>query len=152
MRVEDRVARLETADEVRGLLAAYATACDRRDDDAVGAILHPDVVLTAGGRSWTGRTDVVGFFAGLWSGDQPPQRHFITNIALGEVAADGADATSYFLHVTAEGDRSLIGWGSYRDTFARHDGVLLFRGKDIAMDVQVGLDEGWAGALMGLGR
>jgi hypothetical protein len=152
MSVEDRVARLETAEEVRGLLAAYAGACDRRDCDAVGAILHPDAVLTAAGQSWTGRDGVVAFFARHWSGDQPPQRHFITNIALGHVAADDADATSYFLHVTAAGDRSLIGWGCYRDTFARHDGVLLFRSKDIAMDLQVGLDEGWAGALTGLSR
>jgi SnoaL-like domain len=152
MSVEDRVARLETAEEVRDLLAAYARACDRRDPDAVGAILHPDVVLTAGGRAWTGRDAVVGFFAGQWSGDQPPQRHFVTNISLGHVAADAADATSYFLHVTAAGERSLIGRGCHRDTFARHDGVLVFRSKDIAMDLQVGLDEGWAGALAGLMR
>jgi uncharacterized protein (TIGR02246 family) len=149
---DERVARLETAEEVRGLLATYARACDRRDLDGVAAVLDPDAVLTAGDHSWLGRDEVVAFLRAQWSGDPAPQRHFISTIALDRVTPNDAEATSYFLHVTAAAGRSLIGWGSYRDTFVRHDGVLVFRTKDITMDVQVGLDEGWAAALMGVAR
>jgi uncharacterized protein (TIGR02246 family) len=147
MSTEDRLARLETAEDVRRLFAAYARACDTRDADAAGAIMHDDVELTVPDFSWRGRQAVVGFFGDAWSGVTTPQRHFITNIALDRLEPDSAAATAYFLHVTADGDRSLLGWGSYRDTFTRRDGVLLVQTKHIEMDLQVDLAEGWATTL-----
>jgi len=51
MSVEERLGRLETAEEARGVLAAYARACDGLDLDAFAAIMDPDVVLTVAGRS-----------------------------------------------------------------------------------------------------
>jgi hypothetical protein len=134
MNLEERVACLETAEEVRRLLAAYAGACDVHDLAALSTILHPDVELIVADRSWHGPGDVLDFFRSHWADAAGPQRHFLTNIALHRLEPAGAEATAYFLHLTADGDRPLIGWGSYHDTFSRQDGVLLLRTKEIAMD------------------
>jgi uncharacterized protein (TIGR02246 family) len=136
MSVEKRLARMETAEDVRRLVAAYATACDAYDVDAVSRLLHPDIVLLVGDRSWRGRDEVARFFRQAWAGTVAPQRHFITNLAIDDLQPDGAEATSYFLHTTTPGECPLIGWGSYRDTFARHDGALFFVHKEITMEFQ----------------
>jgi hypothetical protein len=150
-RVEDRLARLETAEEVRGVLAAYARACDERDLDALTAILHPDVVLTVGTQWWRGRDEVLGFFRGHWESSETPQRHFVTNVAFHELAPDRAEATAYLLHVTVDGDGPRLSCGSYRDTFIRLDGSVLLKELDIALELWIDLRED-AAALAGRAR
>jgi ketosteroid isomerase-like protein len=134
MNLEERLACQETAEDVRRLLAAYAGACDTHDLAALAEILHPDVELIVAGQSWHGPRDVLDFFQGRWADAPRPQRHFLTNIALHHLEPASAEATAYFLHLTADGDRPLIGWGSYRDAFSRHEGALLLRTKEITMD------------------
>lgn len=149
--LEERLARLETAEEARSLIAAYARACDEHDLDAMAAVLHPDIVVSTPETSWRGRVDVIGFFRTSWAANSASQRHFIANVAVDRLEPSGADATASFWHVTASDDRSLVGWGSYRDTYLRHEGRLLLLAKHIRMDVQVSLADGWAGALTDAG-
>ena len=65
---------------------------------------------------------------------------------------DRVEATAYFLYVTSSGDDgSKIGWGSYRDTYVRHDGRLVVQAKHITMDLLVDAREGWGAAMRGAG-
>ena len=62
------------------------------------------------------------------------------------------EARAYFLYVTGTGvDESKIGWGSYRDTYVRHDGRLLLQSKHITMDLLVDAREGWGAAMRSAG-
>jgi ketosteroid isomerase-like protein len=142
--LEERVARLETAEEVRNLAAAYGRACDHHDLDAIRKMFHPDAVLSVPGQSWSGADDVVGFYRGAW-GDQPsPSRHFMAGVATSNLEADRAESTSYFSYVTTVDGQSNVGWGEYRDTFVRHDGRMVFGSKHIEMDLLVDVNDGWA--------
>lgn len=142
-----RIERLETAEDVRALAAAYADACDANDLEALRAISAPDVVVSVPGMQWTGVEEVLGFYRAAWAGNSNPSRHFMTNIAMTSLEADRAEATSSFLYVTAVDGASKVGWGAYRDTFVRHDGKLVLQSKHIQMDLLVDLSEGWADAL-----
>ena len=139
----ERIAALETAEDVRRLAAAYAAACDAKDLDAIRAITAPDFVVSVPGQAWSGIEEAVGFYAAAWAGSDAPSRHFMTNIATTSLTGDGAEATSYFFYVTVLGDRSQVGWGTYHDTFVRRDGRLVFSAKHIEMDLLANLDEGW---------
>ena len=142
-----RIARLETAEQVRALAAAYADACDANDLDAIRAITAPDVVVSVPGRQWTGVEEVLGFYRAAWGEHRNPSRHFMTNVAMTALEPDRAEATSSFLYVAAIDGASKVGWGSYRDTFTRVGGVLVLQSKHIEMDLLVDLDQGWAQAL-----
>ena len=142
--LSERVARLETAEEVRGLAAAYAAACDAKDVDAIHAIVAPDIVVSVPGQDWSGVEAAIGFYAAAWEVSPAPSRHFMTNIATTLLERDRAEATSYFLYLSASGGRSQVGWGTYHDTFTRVGGRLVFRTKHIDMDLLVDLDSGWA--------
>jgi uncharacterized protein (TIGR02246 family) len=146
----DRIARLETAEEVRALCAAYADACDANDLEAVRAIMAPDVVLSVPGQEWSGTEEVLEFYRASWAANSNPSRHFMTNVAMRSLEPDRAEATSSFLYVSTIDGRSTIGWGAYRDTFTRIDGVLVFRSKHFDMDVMTSVEEGWAEGLASL--
>ena len=146
--LEARVARQETAEQARALIAAYGRVIDAQDVNGLRAIFAPEFVLTAGDQSFNGLDDVVGFFAGYWSSAPVTRRHFITNVAMDDVSGTGAVATSYFLFVAAAEGTPTIGWGTYRDTFERQgDGVLRFTAKHIGLELEVDVREGWAAEL-----
>jgi uncharacterized protein (TIGR02246 family) len=145
-----RIARLETAEEVRGLCAAYADACDANDLDAIRAIMAPDVVLSVPGQQWSGTDEVIEFYRASWEANSNPSRHFMTNVRMRVLEPDRAEATSSFLYVSTIGGGSTIGWGAYRDTFTRVDGALVFQSKHFDMDVMTSVEDGWAGALVEL--
>jgi uncharacterized protein (TIGR02246 family) len=142
-----RVARLETAEEVRALAAAYADACDANDLAAIEAITAPDVVLSVPGQEWRGTDEVLEFYRASWAANSSPSRHFMTNVAVTVREPDRAEATSSFLYVSSIDGQSTIGWGAYRDTFTRLGGTLVFQSKHFDMDVMTNLDEGWADAI-----
>jgi ketosteroid isomerase-like protein len=145
----DRLARQETAEDVRNLAAAYAEACDTKDVDGLRALLAPDVVLSMRDQSWNGIDDVVSLYAAAWEASADRSRHFVTNVATRLLEADRAEATSYCLYFTTHDGRSMVGWAAYRDTFVRHDGRLVFLSRHIDIDVLADLDEGWAKQLAG---
>jgi hypothetical protein len=66
-------------------------------------------VLTTGEQSFTGLDEVLAFYAGHWSSAPVTRRHFITNVAMAELSATSAVATSYFLFVSAADDTPTIG-------------------------------------------
>jgi len=153
MSVDDRLAGLETAENVRGLLAAYANACVQRDVDALASIMHDGVVLTVGDDAWRGKEEVLGFFRQHWASSDAWQRHFVTNISFEVLERNRAEVTAYLLHVSVDGDCPQFACGSYRDTFTRHDGTLLLRELDIALDQRIDLhDKDAATALAGQPR
>ena len=119
-------------------------ACDAQDLDAIRAIVTPDVVVSVPGQDWSGVEEAIGFYAAAWEASPAPSRHFMTNIAMTSLEPDRAEATSYFLYLSASGGQSRVGWGTYHDTFARVGGRLVFRTKHIDMDLLVDLDRGWA--------
>src|SRR5215218_2481058 len=106
-----RVARLEVAEEVRALAAAYADACDANDLEAVKAIMVPDVVLSVPGQEWRGTEEVLEFYRASWAANSNPSRHFMTNVAVTVQQPDRAEATSSFLYVSSIDGQSTIGWG-----------------------------------------
>ena len=145
----DRLARLETAERARNLVAAYATAVDAEDADALTAIFAPDMVLSTPHRHCPDREAVLEFYRGTFARSRSPKRHFITNVAVDQ-SGEGAVATSYFVFIAADDDEPLIGWGRYRDTFGWRDGRLVFVSKWIETELQVDVREGWAEALLAL--
>ena len=145
---DERIGRLEAAEETRTLVAAYADACDAQDLSLMASILADDVVVSVPGARWTGTDAVLGFFRDNWSASPYPSRHFITNVAMRHLEPDLTESTAYFLYVTSSGDEeSKVGWGSYRDTYARHDGRLLLQTKHITMDLLVDARDGWGAAM-----
>ncbi len=151
--LEERLARQEAAEDVRTLVAAYADACDAQDLNRLEAIFAPDVVVSVPGMSWEGLDAVRGFFRDAWSASPYPSRHFISNVAMRRLEPGRVEATAYFLYVTSSGDDgSKIGWGSYRDTYVRHDGRLVVQAKHITMDLLVDAREGWGAAMRSAGQ
>ena len=149
---EERLGRLEAAEETRALVAAYADACDAQDLSQIESIVAADVVVSVPGMAWTGVDAVLGFFRDNWAASPYPSRHFISNIAMRRLEPDRVEATAYFLYVTSSGDdESKIGWGSYRDTYVRHDGRLLLQTKHITMDLLVDARDGWGAAMRSAG-
>lgn len=151
---DQRLGRLEAAEETRTLVAAYADACDAQDLSLIAAIVADDVVVSVTGGKWAGIDAVLGFFRDSWSASPYPSRHFITNVAMRKLEPDHTESTAYFLYVTCGDEESKVGWGSYRDTYARHDGRLLLQTKHITMDLLVDAREGWGAAMRqaGAGR
>jgi hypothetical protein len=146
--LEERLARYETAEEARGLIAAYAGAIDVQDPEALRRIFAPEIVITAGEMVIRGRDEAVNFFVDYWSSYPATRRHFISNVAMMELAPSRAEATSYFLFVSTVEAAPMIGWGTYRDTFERQaDGELRFSAKDMAVELDVDVRLGWADEL-----
>ena len=71
------------------------------------------------------------------------RRHFLTS----QVAEVGDDervhVESYFFFVSAD-DRSVIGWGQYRDIVVVGDEGPRIADKTIVLDVRTDLSTGWA--------
>jgi hypothetical protein len=140
----ERLARLEAAEDVRRLIVGYATACDAQDPEMLRPIFASDVVLTAPGLSLSGAEAVLSFYADVWASTPVARRHFITNTSINELTPDQAEATSYFLFVSSAESIPKVGWGTYRDTFARREGRLVFTSKHIVVEVDVDVRAGWA--------
>src|SRR5436190_14654320 len=97
--LEARLARQETAEDVRSVFAAYARAVDAQDPQALRPVFAEDVVLTAGAASFAGLDAVIGFFSEYWSSYPAVRRHFVTNVDVSPRSSSGADATASFLFV-----------------------------------------------------
>ncbi len=145
--LEERVARQETAEEARGLIAAYGLAIDSQDPAALSRIFAPVIVLSAGERSFRGLDEVLGFYTEYWSSHPVVRRHFITNVAITELSPTTAVARSYFMFLSAVDTTPMIGWGTYLDTFERDDGELKFTAKQITVELDVDVRTGWASEL-----
>ena len=144
-----RVRRLEAAELARGRIAAYATAVDGLDGDALERIFAEDMVLSTSHRHLEGREAVVTYYRNSFE-RLGPRRHFVTNTAVDQ-SGSLVVARSYLLFVTVDGEAPMIGWGRYVDTFDWRKDELLFVAKSIAVQVEVDARTGWAEALLAAG-
>jgi hypothetical protein len=146
--LERRVACQETAEDARTLVSRYASACDTHDLGQIGAMFATDAVVSVPNDSWIGLDEVRRFYREAWAASPGPSRHFITNVAMSDLQQSRVDVTAYLLYVTATGDGvSQIGWGSYRDRYARQGDRLVVQSKHIVLDLVVDVREGWAEAM-----
>ncbi len=139
----DRLAALEAAEGVRGLLAAYATSVDRQDVDRIDSLLSREVTLSVADIQLTGRESVVGFYRDAFRADPAPKTHFITNVATRWLGDGLIEADSYFLWTASEEQRSVIGWGTYHVRARVADGHAQFERIDIEIRHAGDIGEGW---------
>lgn len=147
-----RIARLETTEAARNLVAAYADLIDRSDVASLDHVFTPDAVLTTARGNHHGLSGLGEFFGSHFAAAPLPRRHFITNTRVLHADAETAECDSYFLYTTASGANSIIGWGRYRDTMKRVDGQLRIASKDITMDFVGPIASGWADELAAIAK
>ncbi|MDH3307994.1 MAG: nuclear transport factor 2 family protein [Acidimicrobiia bacterium] len=128
---------------VRGLLASYAEAVDRRDADGLSRLFHSAVELQIGDQTTTGRPAVVDFFEDAFLADPSEKSHFVTNVRTQWLGNESVRADAYFLWTAGEENRSVIGWGTYQMYASGHDRLLLTR---IVIEIRHAgaIADGWA--------
>ena len=117
----ERVARLETIERARGLIADYAEAVDRQNLAALARVFGPEAVLTTPGRTFEGITAITEFYRTTFADDPSARRHFVTNVRVDDASSTTASFTSYFLYTAGTRGESVLGWGRYTDLFAYLD-------------------------------
>lgn len=149
-----RVARLESLEAIRDLIATYARGADRNNDPAILAPLFaPDATwgakgfgpfrgraAIADGLAVTGRTGI------LWS------LHYMISPLI-ELAADGHSATgSWYLWElatmpgpTADAPESVWVGGTYQADFRRLDGRWYFQNVWLDIRLATPFEEAWGG-------
>ena len=147
--VDARLQRLETAERARALVAAYASAVDAQDAEALERIFASDMALSTAHRHLEGRDAVVAYYRGTFERLGPGATSSRTSPSI------RADPRSwrgpYLLYVSVDGDTPLIGWGRYLDTFGWRDGELVFVAKSIAIQLEADARTGWAAQLLAAG-
>jgi hypothetical protein len=150
--LEGRVARQETAEGARRLIAGYARAVDAQDAGALAALCAPTIVITTGGVAFRGLGEVRDFFTGDWSNYPATRRHFVTNVAMDALTPTSAQTSASFLFVSAAEDVPRIGWGAYRFTFERQaSGDMRIGAIEMSVEVDVDIRSGWAAELADAG-
>ena len=142
--VAARVAALETAEEARNLIAAYARAVDSQDIDALGQVFGKHAVLRSRDRRHEGIDEIEAFFRAEFAVNPCANRHFVSNVRVTDATPDAASVSAYFIFVTASGGTSIVGWGSYADRMTRIDRELRIVDKFITVDHRGPADRGWA--------
>ncbi len=149
-----RLARLESLEAIRDLIAGYARGADRNNDPAIMAPLFaPDATWAAKGfgpfkgrdaiaqgLAATGRTDI------LWS------LHYMIS-PLVELAGDGHTATgSWYLWelatmpgTSADQPDSIWVGGTYQADFRQHDGRWYFQNVWLDIRLATPFEEAWGG-------
>jgi hypothetical protein len=118
----DRLARLESIEAIRQLVARYALATDSRDIDALVALFVDDVQV---GRDERGRDALRAFF------DRSLREVGVTILFVGNQVIDFDDADHARGVVYCHGevqvdDRWVMQAIQYRDTYERRDGAWYF--------------------------
>ncbi|MET0523359.1 MAG: nuclear transport factor 2 family protein [Nocardioides sp.] len=138
-----RLRRLELIELAKTATIAYATACDHKAVDELRTnVFTNDAVLHVPNRDFVGVDAVAEFYAHQFP-EMGARRHFLTN-QVAEVDDDErVHVESYFFFVSAD-DRSVIGWGQYRDIVVVGDEGPRIADKTIVLDVRTDLSTGWA--------
>ena len=133
MDIEELLAR----EEIRQLIAIYATAGDGGRREQFGTVFTLDAVLRAPGIHCEGRDNIVqGLFADNQSDSTKRPavkfvRHNITTSNITFTGPDGAKGRSYFVVVT---DAGLDHSGVYTDEFRKIDGAWKIASRDVRID------------------
>jgi hypothetical protein len=148
--LEERIARLEAAQEIRHLKARYAEVCDTGyPPDRMVPLFTRDAVWDGGERfgRHEGIDAIYRFFDGVSSQITWALHYMIAPLI--EVAEDGETASGrwYLLEpctiVTDDGPRAMLITGTYADRYRREPDGWKFSA--VALDVQTmtPLDEDW---------
>lgn len=133
MEIEELLAR----EEIRQLIAVYATAGDGGRREQFSKVFAEDAVLSAPGLHYEGRDNIVqGLFAGSRAGSSkraPPKfvRHNITTSNITFTGPASARGRSYFVVVT---DAGLDHSGVYTDEFRKIDGAWKIASREVRID------------------
>jgi uncharacterized protein (TIGR02246 family) len=145
-RLERRLQVLEDAEAIRNLKARYAALCDRPyDADGIAMLFTEDALWESPGLGrFEGREAIRNFFRGA-SAIFPFAIHYSLNGHI-EVDGDTARARWYlFMPCTvAAGNRAMWRASIDHETYARVDGVWMFRHKRSEPLMNVPFETGWA--------
>lgn len=143
--VEQRLAVLEAMEGVRKTLSDYARALDERRPDLLASIFTEDchLVTVPWGADSRGKARMLRVFERYWARFANPRRYY-ANEAI-QVAGATATAFSYWLVTQEDGERSIIGWGTYDWAFRLEDGAWRIGELIIRVLVMTPLERGWAG-------
>ena len=145
-RLTERIARLESIEDVRAVMARYCRVIDEsRDLNQLSALLAPEVILR-NPDAHVGRDAVLAYYQTFFHSGVGLSRHHPINTTVTIDAPDRASVSSYFLVMIGREGRSYVGWGNYRDVLERSaDG---WRYVEKVNDVLglAPLDEGWGAA------
>ena len=142
--LERRLAVLEAGEGVRRTLSDYARALDERRPDLLAEIFTEDchLVTVPWGADSQGKDRMLRVFERYWARFANPRRYYANE----SIAVDGdtAAAFSYWLVTQEDGDRSIIGWGTYDWAFRREGDRWRIRELVIRVLTMTPLERGWA--------
>ena len=142
----ERLYVLESKDEIRRLMAAYAHARDVTGH-SVAEYFTTDAVWEGTGRlaDVLGRHEGQNAIAERFAGPTPPTLHLLTNES---ISVDGADAVGYWTYLQPSVLNGRAFWiaASYHNDFHRHDGVWRIRHMRIQPLFEAPYEDGWAQA------
>ena len=143
--LERRVATLEAMEGVRETLSDYARALDERRPDLLASIFTEDchLVTVPWGADSRGKGRMLRVFERYWARFANPRRYY-ANEAI-RVDGETATAFSYWLVTQEDGDRSIIGWGTYDWAFRQEGAAWRISELVIRVLVMTPLERGWAG-------
>jgi ketosteroid isomerase-like protein len=143
--LERRLAVLEAGEGVRRTLSDYARAVDERRPDLLAEIFTEDchLVTVPWGADSRGNARMLRVFERYWARFANPRRYYANE----SIAVDGDAATafSYWLVTQEDGDRSIIGWGTYDWAFRREGARWRISELVIRVLTMTPLERGWAG-------
>jgi len=144
--LERRVATLEAMEGVRETLSDYARALDERRPDLLASIFTEDchLVTVPWGADSRGKARMLRVFERYWARFANPRRYY-ANEAIQVDDGETATAFSYWLVTQEDGDRSIIGWGTYDWAFRQEGGAWRISELVIRVLVMTPLERGWAG-------
>jgi len=143
--LERRLAALEAMEGVRTTLSDYARALDERRPDLLASIFTEDchLVTVPWGADSRGKGRMLRVFERYWARFSNPRRYYANEA----IWVDGGAATafSYWLVTQEDGERSIIGWGTYDWAFRLENGAWRISELIIRVLVMTPLERGWAG-------
>ena len=142
--LEKRVATLEAVEGIRHTLSRYARALDERLPDLLQRIFTDDchLVTVPWGADSRGKARMLRVFDRYWARFSNPRRYYANEA----ISVDGETATAfmYWFVTQDDGDRSVIGWGTYDWVFRLEAGTWRINELVIRVLTMTTLDRGWA--------
>ena len=141
--IEERLDRLESADEIRNAIARYCFAVDAGDLDELGRLFHPDASVVRLGVTRNGQEDVLAFYQDYAESSIIEGRHYVVNPVITFDHPEQATVASvFFANMNLKGDLRLA-WGHYLDVLVRTPEGWQFTEKHIEVEHFLVVKDGW---------